>query len=261
MQVAPVFFWFCVANDYAMRPRSRQHAPMKTPTHLDDEQIERLAQLLEQRAVPFKGFNLEALDGYLSALAVSPDTVPVEEWQPPVWGTPPRWDNIEEATQIQSLLLGHWNMVSQRVRHGDDDLPDHLAPLLWLPEDVEVDQGDELDVGRDWAFGFFRGVELREAAWDAWLDEHEWIDEIFALFDQLASGEVLAEDPAAPATPITYRERLEIIASLPGMLADLHHHRIDALTPRTPIRREAAPDRNAACPCGSGKKYKKCCGA
>ena len=45
------------------------------------------------------------------------------------------------------------------------------------------------------------------------------------------------------------------------MLADLHHHRIDALTPREPIRREATPDRNAPCPCGSGKKYKKCCGA
>ena len=36
---------------------------------------------------------------------------------------------------------------------------------------------------------------------------------------------------------------------------------LDALTPRTPIKREATPDRNAPCPCGSGKKYKKCCGA
>ncbi len=28
-----------------------------------------------------------------------------------------------------------------------------------------------------------------------------------------------------------------------------------------PIRKNATPDRNAPCPCGSGKKYKKCCGA
>lgn len=235
---------------------------MKAPSYLDDDQIERLAQLLEQRAVPFKGFNLEALDGYLSALAVSPDTVPPSEWQPAVWGgKAPRWDGDDEALAVQALLLGHWNMASARVRHDDDDLPDHLAPLLWLPEEPDLDQPDELDVGRDWAFGFFRGVELREMAWDQWLDKYEWMDEIFALLDRLASGEVLAEDPTAPATPITYRERLEIIAGLPGMLADLHHHRIDALTPREPIRREATPDRNAPCPCGSGKKYKKCCGA
>ena len=237
-------------------------ASMNSP-YLDDDQIERLAQLLEQRAVPFKGFNLEALDGYLSALVVGPDDVPAAEWQPPVWGSPPRWADDRERTQVEALLQGHYNMAAQRVRHGDDDLPEHLAPLLWLPEDVEAEAENDadLDVGRDWALGFFSAVALREDAWDKWLDENEWIEELFSLLDQLASGEVLAEDPTAPATPIGYRERLEIIASLPGMLADLHHHRIEALTPREPIRRVETPDRNAACPCGSGKKYKKCCGA
>ena len=28
-----------------------------------------------------------------------------------------------------------------------------------------------------------------------------------------------------------------------------------------PIKGERAPGRNDPCPCGSGKKYKKCCGA
>ena len=233
---------------------------MKAPAYLDDDQIERLANLLDQRAVPFKGFNLEALDGFFSALAVGPETVAMEEWQLPVWGSLPSWSDETERLQVEALLQGHFNMASLRVRHGDDDLPDHLAPLLWLPEDPETETDDELDVGRDWAFGFFRGVELREAAWDKWLDDNEWMDEIFALFDQLASGEVLGEDPAAPATPISYRERLEIVASLPGMLADLHQHRIEALTPREPLRRADTPDRNEPCPCGSGKKYKKCCG-
>ncbi|KGM56705.1 hypothetical protein N799_02080 [Lysobacter arseniciresistens ZS79] len=235
---------------------------MTKPTHLDDAQIERLADLLEQRAVPFKGFNLEALDGYLSALAVSPgEALPMSAWEPDVWGKPPRWDDEAERAEVVTLLLAHHHMATARVRHGDDDLPDHLAPLLWLPEDPEEEADDELDVGRDWALGFFTAVALREAEWDRWLDDNEWIDDIFGLLDRLASGEVLAEDPTAPATPISYRERLEIIAGLPDMLADLHHHRIDALTPREPIRRDATPDRNDPCPCGSGKKYKKCCGA
>ena len=229
---------------------------------LDDARLDRLSDLLDARAVPFKGFNLEALDGFLSAVAVSPDTVPMEEWQPVVWGgKPPRWDNAEEAAEVEALLMAHWRMVEQRVRHDGDDIPDHLAPLLWLPEDPSAHTDDALDVGRDWAYGFFRGVELRETAWDAWLDEHDWVDEIFAFLDRLASGEVLDEDPAAEAAPLAYEERLGIIIQLPAMLSDLHHHRIDALTPRTPLRRESKPDRNDPCPCGSGKKYKKCCGA
>ncbi len=225
----------------------------------DDDQLERLANLLEQRAVPFKGFNLETLDGYLSALVLSPDPVPAEEWQPPVWGTPPRWDDAERA-EVDALLQAHWHMAAQRVRFDGDDLPAQLAPLLWMPEHPDAEDDDALDVGSDWALGFFRGVQLREAAWDKWLDENEWVDAIFTLLDQLASGEIMGEDPAAPATPIGYRQRLDIIGSLPGMLADLQRHRIDALTPREPLRRVPAPERNASCPCGSGRKYKKCCG-
>jgi uncharacterized protein YecA (UPF0149 family) len=30
--------------------------------------------------------------------------------------------------------------------------------------------------------------------------------------------------------------------------------------PVEPIKAEDKPDRNDPCPCGSGKKYKKCCG-
>ncbi|TWI13402.1 UPF0149 family protein [Aerolutibacter ruishenii] len=236
---------------------------MKAPAYLDDAQIERLSDLLDQRAVPFKGLNLEALDGFLSALVVGPEPVALpSEWTPIVWGgKPPRWDSEDEFAEVQGLLMGHWNMVAARVRYGDDDLPDHLAPLLWLPEEAEAEHPDELDVGRDWALGFFTGVELREAQWDQWLDENEWIEQIFGLLDQIASGEIIGEDPTAEPTPISYRERLEIVAGLPGMLADLHHHRIDALTPREPIRKDATPGRNDPCPCGSGKKYKACHGA
>ena len=32
------------------------------------------------------------------------------------------------------------------------------------------------------------------------------------------------------------------------------------LNPATPVRKETIISRNAPCPCGSGKKYKKCCG-
>lgn len=227
---------------------------------LDDAAIERLSDLLQTRAVPFKGLSLEGLDGFLSALAVSPETVPPEEWKPAVWGDkPPRWED-EEAAEVDALLSAHWRTVEQRVRH-EGDLPLHLELLLWMPEDPDAHDDEDLDIGRDWAWGFFRGVGLREDAWDAWLDEHEWIDEIVGLLDRLATGEVLGEDPTAEPTALDYKERLGIIGELSAMLSDLHHHRIDALTPRTQRRRQVTPDRNDPCPCGSGKKYKKCHGA
>ncbi len=242
--------------------------PSPPPPWLDEAQIERLSDLLDNRAVPFKGFNIEALDGFLTALVLSPSLVMPSEWQPMVWGgKAPTWDSEGEAMEVQRLLMGHWNMCAARVQHDADDLPEHLAPLMWLPEEPEPNgeealHEDELDVGADWAYGFFTAVMMREEEWDRWLDENDWIEEIFDALDRLASGEALnPDDPTAQATQVGYLERLGIVMDLPGMMADLHVHRIEAMTPREPIRREATPGRNDACPCGSGRKYKKCCGA
>ena len=236
------------------------------PTIPDDAQVERLAQLLDQRAIPFGGLNIEALDGYLSSMVLSPDDIAIAEWLPPIWGRlPPRWDDDAERAQMTALLQDQWHLASLRARFDGDELPAYLSPLIWLPEDPDaIDDGvsgaDALDIGRDWASGFFRGVQLREAAWDAWLDDNQWINEIFQLFDQLASGQILDMDLTGTPIPITYRQRLDIVAGLPDMLRDLQHHRINALTPREPLRRMPSPERNAPCPCGSGRKHKKCCG-
>lgn len=197
---------------------------MPVPMPLNDTQLERLGELLDQRAVPFGGFNLEALDGFMSALAVCPETVLPSEWQPIVWGgAMPRWDNLEEVSEVQTLLMAHWNTCVIRGQLGDD-LTDDYSPLLWLPEDPLAEQPDALDIGNDWAHGFFRAVELRDVAWQHWVDNHDWIDEIFGLIQELATG-IVDGEPGEPDEPLSYRERLEIVASLPGMLADLHEHR------------------------------------
>lgn len=236
---------------------------MTTTPILRDERIEQLADLLERRAVPFGGLGLEALDGFFSALSIGPETIEDAQWQAVVWGgATPRWNDEDEAREVAALLAGARELALRRACHEDDSLPDWLMPLLWLPEDPDAAHPDTLDAGRDWADGFLRAVELCEAAWDAWLDEDAWIAAILGLLDQLASGEALDdEDPTAPATPLTWRERIDTIAALPGMLSDLQHHRIAMLTPRVPLRRAETPERNAPCPCGSGRKFKKCCGA
>lgn len=54
--------------------------------------------------------------------------------------------------------------------------------------------------------------------------------------------------------------------AVPNALADIHaywlEHRSNppSRSPSVPVRREHNVGRNAPCPCGSGKKFKKCCG-
>jgi len=240
-----------------MPPRTDRPAP----AFLDDRDVERLGEILDQLAIPHGGFNMEALDGFLSALAVSPEHVPPLEWQQAVWGEQPAaFAGTDESDEAQRLLLGHWNACVARVKWQGDDLPENLSPLLWLPEDPEAEQPDELDVGSDWAQGFFTAVDLRADAWQAWLDTQDWIDEIFEFMERLASGVVEAEHEGDPPQRLTFKERMEIIASLPDMLADLHQFKIESQRPKPAKRDPAKQDRNALCSCGSGKKYKHCHG-
>ena len=228
---------------------------------LDDPRIGELEDLLELRAVPHGGFGLEALDGYLTALVLCREPVGPSEWMPRVWGKfAPRWENEEEATAVISLLMSAWNTVAHRVRLGGEDMNPEALPMWWLPDDVDAEHGDEVDIGAEWAGGFLDGMELRGDDWDAWIAEQPWIADIEGYLEGLAIGSYPPEEPGIDREPLSYRERLEIFFSLPDMMLDLHIERIESLTPREPVRRAAEPGRNDPCPCGSGKKYKKCCG-
>lgn len=272
-----------------------------------DDALDTLAHLLDTRAVPFGGMNLEALDGFFSALAVGPELVPPGEWSAEVWGPkPPNWESVAEAREVMDLLTGHWNLVAERVRHAGDEMSERLLPVVWLPEGE--DDPDAAFTGHDWALGFLRGVDLRKSAWEGWFEGEEWISGLYLDMvslvlgrDMRAAGQAAEDEgefdsdadaaddaPAeAPAhdrdaaeargddadgtdadsgmaedlPPLTPAERIEIVLDLPWLLYDLNVHRVEALTPRTPIRAEAVPGRNDPCSCGSGRKYKKCCGA
>jgi uncharacterized protein len=79
--------------------------------------------------------------------------------------------------------------------------------------------------------------------------------------ERLASGVVEAEHEGDPPVKLSFKERMEIIASLPDMLADLHQYKFEAQRPKPAKRDASKQDRNALCSCGSGKKYKHCHGA
>ena len=65
---------------------------------------------------------------------------------------------------------------------------------------------------------------------------------------------MMSKDFDAGAERFHDRERREkdYKAQLPG--------EDDLPPPVEPIHADKKPDRNDPCPCGSGKKYKKCCG-
>jgi len=231
----------------------------RTKTGFGDEDLTELAALLESRAVPFRGMSLEMLDGFLCALAVGPDLVPPSEWLPPVWGgRPPHWESIEEAEHVNGLLMRMWNDVVRRVAIEPELAMDRDMPVIAIPDEAHL---AEEPYAADWAAGFIVGVKMRVNEWGAWCAKDNWIDSTLVGIETLSSGQWMAIEVGAKPEPLAAKDRLELIGSLPYTLHDFHVYRVQQMVSRTPIRREAAPGRNDPCPCGSGRKFKKCCGA
>ena len=229
---------------------------------LSDEEFEVLNDFLLSEDLSDQTMVLESLDGYLTALVIGPVNVPVSEWLPRVWGPDeshtPHFERPADAQWMADLILRHMNgLVSNFVEDTDD-----FEPLIGIV--TEEEGGPEYIDGELWASGFLQGVALRPQAWQPLLDDPQgqaWLRPL-----QLLGTENLgAQDEALVATP-KQREALskQIAASAVAIYRYWQPTREvmpQQLVTETVRRDQPKVGRNDPCPCGSGKKYKKCCGA
>jgi uncharacterized protein len=228
-----------------------------TLRRLTEEDLRELDDLLERFP---ESCSLEELDGLFCALAISPETTPPTEWLPIVVGVPEdQWGDKEASDRMVALLMRHWNMVSLGFREDWSNVSaDEGADLMYFPllDDPE-ESGHPLAEG--WARGFRDGMDwLADSYWDE-IEQDEECTTVLDLIAALDTGE------KQPGKLLTDEERDELISPLAASLQYIFAFwrrwlRITNAS-REPIRAEDGPGRNDQCPCGSGKKFKKCCGA
>ncbi|HLQ88471.1 MAG TPA: UPF0149 family protein [Xanthobacteraceae bacterium] len=214
-------------------------------THIEENWLE---GFLISSHVPETTMTFEELDGMVTALAIGPVTVLPSQYLPEVWGadgeTGPEWDSTEQAEYFMSLLTKHWNAIAAR-RDAD------------APHDPFICEFDEVDLGQCWAEGFMAGVALGEGNWDRLFDDERAI-EISMSIVALAG-----EDHEMFVEGITPEMRTAIVERLPVILQVVaaYWRDPDWQPPRSEPVRSTKVGRNEPCPCGSGKKFKRCCGA
>ena len=241
-------------------------------THLDhgpmsEADLDRLAQLLERYGDPDTGLTLEGVDGLLSAVVVGPGApILPSEYLPEIFDCEPQYETQQDAVDTLRLLMGLNNHIVWRLENaGRGDELDQ-QPILMLPVDDD-DQPmdplpDDFPLGAAWALGFMRAVQLRGDDWQAWCEgDEDLADDFSRIIDlTLVLPEQLEEfgiDAEVGLPELADRE--EIVDDLGDILIYMNHQRQAGLRP-SPVRVAAAVGRNDACPCGSGRKYKKCCG-
>ncbi|MEI8395799.1 MAG: YecA family protein [Rhodospirillaceae bacterium] len=103
---------------------------------------------------PENCMQLSDLDGFLYAIAVGPETIPIEEWLPVVWGGErPKFRNTKEADHVIGAIKARY----REIMAGLNQTPAVVSPVFWMKNGYPIVS--------DWAEGFLDGVKLRLAEW------------------------------------------------------------------------------------------------
>jgi uncharacterized protein len=222
---------------------------------LTDAELDRLGDFLES----CKGGNamkIEQLDGFFSALIAGPTTVMPSEYYPEVFGGEMsdtcQFGSLEEASDILELMMRHWNTIAATLHKGE-----FYVPLL-------LEDENNLVRGNDWAHGYIRGVDMRREGWAQLVNDEEHGGYMVPVFMLHHEND---DDPEMRPQTIGPGQRDDVIAHMAaGLLGAYKYFRscggVSAEATFTHEPRPNAPKiaRNDLCPCGSGKKYKRCCG-
>jgi uncharacterized protein len=220
---------------------------------LSDKEFQELDSFLLSERCTEDTMTMDSLHGFLTAIAIGPQEVPMAEWLPHVWGESgdgPSFRNEKEAQRITTLIARFMNEIAITFEVAPKEFEALFCETEW--------KGKTLVDGEAWAWGFWEGINLREDAWaPIWESELAPLMEPVYLLgaDEIEEEElVLADDPAK-----CHKLALEMEAAIPA----LHKYWLPQRKSAVATVQRDAPKvgRNDDCPCGSGKKFKKCCGA
>jgi uncharacterized protein len=253
----------------------------RTARNSTEADIEALEKVCERLVGFGADVSLEWVDGYITALLSSRRAILPAEWLPAMFGDAfeRAFADPAEVEQAMAALMGRWNVVASQLDPAslvDDPEGLRLAPLMLSYDDAaraEVVEGGHmtaeeanelLHTGALWAEGFSEAIDAFVEDWpdpDMDTDEGRWYDDCLSRVLALMLPPADLAEHAKTYYPGETLERDQLVDEAAYAAQDLRLYWLDH-GPKPETRRvEATPGRNDPCPCGSGKKYKKCHGA
>ena len=221
----------------------------------------------------------EFCEGFLAALACCRRRIPEQEWLDVLLGLDDGGSFADDAQRQHFLDL--WTRraaevvtaLDTEIKALDEDsayapeVMDVRGAIASLPpeERAEVEGEDIPSFAQVWALGFMFAIESWPDEWEAPKDKEaaKWHD------SALEAIVALTEDDTDEATlsafgedgpPSVSEARLNAYAEALWAVYDLREI-WRSIGPRVQqVIKGETPGRNDPCSCGSGKKYKKCCG-
>lgn len=243
---------------------------MELTQALSDAEIDELDDFLLSDDTPDSCMNLPTMDGFFAALILNPRLIMPGEFLNWIWDMDdgeeePSFASIGQIDHIMGLVMRYYDSVLDAI--GNDD----FEPLFYV---LEQKDGSEFFDAEGWAEGFMLGVNLFSETWGEIFEKHmEWLVPVMLLGTD-DGWEMLARE--SDVKRIT-RDAYEAFADVVKLLYDHFSAQRTAQMQESMVQPGRHPSgmrieavkmpaaslkvgRNEKCQCGSGLKFKKCCG-
>ncbi|HHX2509409.1 YecA family protein [Neisseria subflava] len=212
----------------------------------DEAARSRLMELLDAKSEAHNTMRCDEVQGFMMALLSGPDALNPTNWLPEILGEESLFD-AKERTEIERLVMAM--AADMRMKLNEKTLPD-----LWFYED-EAGNPDFYT----WCNAYLYALDIVPTDWFEAVDQEEFEDLFYpimalgGIYDDEENGEVILH--------LNEKELTQLESDLPHVLLDIYWYWQAIINKPQTVRREGEKvGRNDPCPCGSGKKYKACCG-
>lgn len=209
---------------------------------LNDAEIELLDDLLLEYANDSNDciLNISELNGFLTAVVSSPEPTPPSKWLKGLWdGQDPDWESEEAFQLFMNLLFRFYNATIGSLRSGREGYSAYFSV-------VEHEDDDIYYTVDEWCLGYLIGQKT--------VGLHSLPTEIQPYLDTIKRYADL--DTPVPESAQDSKQVADLIVT--AALAIYEYIDKSIYQPSLPMR-SSKIGANEPCPCGSGKKFKKCC--
>jgi len=235
---------------------------------LDDNRLTKLLEKLNAK------MSLHGVYGLFYGCVAAPVLVKPSQYMPHILDPENTiYESMEQAESLMNTLMVLWNEISRSQMEDDDmifpdrEYPNNETGLFAMADDLA-----------SLVNGFMTGLTLGDAQEGDYTDDA--MDALRSLAEILTFAEGWTETIREEHESLQSADIKETLYFLEGAeeivfdcinrialgLADARKRRFDEMRSFQRLcrnARQASSDkvpRNSPCPCGSGKKYKKCCG-
>jgi uncharacterized protein len=235
--------------------------PEEVAPALSEKEMDELDIFLMSDATTNEVMMLDCLDGFLTAIVSGPAMPKPEEWMPRVWGPTaadaPKFETEAQAERITGLITRHMNAIVWSLQQE----PEYFEPVF----DLQVYEGNDREYmdGEMWAHGYMIGIDMLRDRWKALFESKHGSETVRPIY-LLGAPEITEAEEALVETPA---QREELSKQIPTSIAWIYKYwapqrrAADSANGKLSDNEIPKISRNAPCICGSGRKFKKCCGA